>query len=44
MSADPSRRLLAGAVGTGALVMLGAGSVVAALTVRSSSAALRERR
>jgi glycerol uptake facilitator-like aquaporin len=31
MSVDPSRRLLAGAIGTGILVMLGAGSVVAAL-------------
>jgi hypothetical protein len=44
MSADPSRRLLAGAIGTGAFAMLGAGSVVAVLTVHSSSAALRERR
>jgi glycerol uptake facilitator protein len=33
MSADLSRRLLAEAIGTGILVMFGAGSVVAALTV-----------
>src|SRR5918992_4207395 len=33
MSADPARRLLAEAIGTGILVLFGAGSVVAALTV-----------
>jgi glycerol uptake facilitator protein len=33
MSADPVRRLLAEAIGTGILVLFGAGSVVAALTV-----------
>ena len=32
MSADPARRLLAEAIGTGILVLFGAGSVVAALT------------
>ena len=33
MSADPARRLLAEAIGTGILVLFGAGSVLAALTV-----------
>ena len=33
MSAEPARRLLAEAIGTGILVLFGAGSVVAALTV-----------
>ena len=33
MSADPARRLLAEAIGTGILVLFGAGSVVAALTL-----------
>ena len=33
MSADPTRRLLAEAIGTGILVLFGAGSVVAALTL-----------
>jgi glycerol uptake facilitator len=33
MSADPARRLLAEATGTGILVLFGAGSVVAALTL-----------
>ena len=32
MNADPGRRLLAEAIGTGILVLFGAGSVVAALT------------
>jgi glycerol uptake facilitator protein len=33
MNADPARRLLADAIGTGILVLFGAGSVVAALTL-----------
>ena len=33
MSADPARRLLAEAIGTGILALFGAGSVVAALTL-----------
>jgi hypothetical protein len=33
MSADPARRLLAEAIGTGILVLFGAGSVMAALTL-----------